>query len=277
MNAGKTIQIFLPDGDPSSIKLASITRELPQVIFVPRNKLKQAGLRNEVNRSGIYFLVEPLNDKAKPRVYVGQAENCFKRVQNHDSNKDFWQAVLAVTSTGNEFGNTAIRFLEWVCWDQLKLADKFQLENDKHISEPNTTESERADLLSYFEAIKLLLATLGYAFFEKLGKPAPNEILMCKSKHANAQGVYTNNGLTVLKGSICKLDMVDSIYGSIAKQRQDLIQEAILVQQKDAYVFAQDYPFGSPSAAAAIVLGRNANGLIEWKDQNGMTLKERLK
>jgi Domain of unknown function (DUF4357) len=35
-----------------------------------------------------------------------------------------------------------------------------------------------------------------------------------------------------------------------------------------------DYVFGSPSAAAAILLGRNRNGLEEWKDSSGSALKQ---
>jgi hypothetical protein len=37
---------------------------------------------------------------------------------------------------------------------------------------------------------------------------------------------------------------------------------------------AEDFVFSSPSTAAAIVLGRNANGLTEWKLKDGITLKE---
>ncbi|TXI89048.1 MAG: DUF4357 domain-containing protein, partial [Burkholderiaceae bacterium] len=32
--------------------------------------------------------------------------------------------------------------------------------------------------------------------------------------------------------------------------------------------------FSSPSTAAAIVLGRSANGRVEWKESSGRTLKE---
>ncbi len=36
----------------------------------------------------------------------------------------------------------------------------------------------------------------------------------------------------------------------------------------------QDYSFNSPSAAAAVILGRSANGRTEWKDVQGKTLKQ---
>jgi hypothetical protein len=39
-------------------------------------------------------------------------------------------------------------------------------------------------------------------------------------------------------------------------------------------VFQQDYIFNSPSAAAATILGRSANGWTSWKDKNGKTLDE---
>ncbi len=38
--------------------------------------------------------------------------------------------------------------------------------------------------------------------------------------------------------------------------------------------FTSDYIFNSPSAAAGVVLGRNANGWIEWKNEDGKTLDE---
>jgi ABC-type Mn2+/Zn2+ transport system ATPase subunit len=39
-------------------------------------------------------------------------------------------------------------------------------------------------------------------------------------------------------------------------------------------LFEKDVQFASPSAAAAVVHGGHANGLIAWKDGNGKTLKE---
>ena len=35
---GKTIQIFLTDGTPRGIKLAEITSNIEQAVFIPRNK-----------------------------------------------------------------------------------------------------------------------------------------------------------------------------------------------------------------------------------------------
>ena len=44
--------------------------------------------------------------------------------------------------------------------------------------------------------------------------------------------------------------------------------------QDEKLVFTKDVEFSSPSAAAAVVHGGSANGLIAWKDKLGRTLKD---
>ena len=55
MNRPQTIQIFLPDGSPRSVKIAEITNRVVQAIFIPRNKLEYIGERDEVKNVGLYF------------------------------------------------------------------------------------------------------------------------------------------------------------------------------------------------------------------------------
>ena len=38
-------------------------------------------------------------------------------------------------------------------------------------------------------------------------------------------------------------------------------------------VFVSDYEFSAPSAAAAVLYGRNTNGKTEWKTEDGVELK----
>jgi hypothetical protein len=56
--------------------------------------------------------------------------------------------------------------------------------------------------------------------------------------------------------------------------RRKLIEEGILIKEDVVYKFTADHIFSSPSAAAAVVLGRQANGWLDWKNKNGITLDE---
>jgi len=73
--------------------------------------------------------------------------------------------------------------------------------------------------------------------------------------------------LGAMDGTVC------AMAPSMLARRQELIDLGVLAQQGAAHVFTQDYAFSSPSTAACVVLGRNANGRMEWKDAQGRALK----
>jgi len=56
--------------------------------------------------------------------------------------------------------------------------------------------------------------------------------------------------------------------------RQRLKEEGVLSAEAGYFLFTRDEEFSSPSAAAAVIHGGHANGLIAWKNKNGKTLKE---
>jgi len=56
--------------------------------------------------------------------------------------------------------------------------------------------------------------------------------------------------------------------------RKKAIASGALIQEGNILNFARNVEVGSPSAAAAVVLGRRANGWTEWKDKEGKTIDE---
>lgn len=85
----QTIQIFLLNGLPRSIRMEEFTSGITQIIVIPRNKLEEAKNREELQSVGIYFLFASSDDKAKDQVYIGKSENCFERLKQHNAKKDF--------------------------------------------------------------------------------------------------------------------------------------------------------------------------------------------
>ncbi len=49
---GKTIQIYMPNGSPTSIKIEEVTTRIVQLILFRRNKLKEVSECEEVNNVG---------------------------------------------------------------------------------------------------------------------------------------------------------------------------------------------------------------------------------
>ncbi|MOA40541.1 hypothetical protein D3C78_1624280 [compost metagenome] len=68
----------------------------------------------------------------------------------------------------------------------------------------------------------------------------------------------------MLKGSSARHQWV-GVPGGYQGLFQQLVADGVLVADGSAHLlFSDDYAFSSPSAAAAVVCGRSANGRISW-------------
>ncbi len=272
---GKTIQIFLPDGNPRGIKIADITSRTVQTLLIPRSSLDEVAKRDEIQNVGIYFLIGATEEGAKPILYIGEAENCLVRLKQHNQKKEFWNLALVAISKTQFFTKSHIKYLEWYCYESAKKADRYTLDNNQNPSKPYIPEPVEADLMDNFDTIKILVSTLGYPLFDSITKPKQKkDILICKGKDALAQGEYTEDGVVVFAGSTANVGESRSVQAWITEKRNKLIEQGILKLKDNVYFFTSNYIFPSPSAASAVVLGRSANGWIEWKYQDGKTLDE---
>lgn len=57
-------------------------------------------------------------------------------------------------------------------------------------------------------------------------------------------------------------------------KRSTSATNGVLLVDDGRYRFTQNYTFSAPSTVAAVVLGRSANGRVEWKAADGRTLKK---
>lgn len=91
-----------------------------------------------------------------------------------------------------------------------------------------------------------------------------------KKKNAYAVGKFQGNDFVVLKTSITAEEISQHMSLTNIKLAEDLRKNGVIVNNQ----FIQDYRFSSSSAAACIILGRSANGRIEWKDNEGRTINQ---
>jgi Domain of unknown function (DUF4357) len=271
-STGKTIQIYLPDGNPRGLKIAEITSRTVQAVLIPRSLLEDAAQRDELKNVGIYLLFG--SDETKPQAYIGEAEECLARLKQHNKTKDFWTHAIAFVSKTQYFTKTHIKFLEWLCCAIATKANRYILENGNSPTKPHVSESVESDLYDNFETIQILASTLGFPIFDEIKKPKTQEIIICKGKDAYAEGEYSEDGIIVFAGSKCNLTESKTAGSWVEGMRNDLKEGGILTEKDGVLVFSKDYIFSSPSASAAVVLARRANGWMEWKFKDGKTLDE---
>lgn len=192
--------------------------------------------------------------------------------------KDFSHEALVIISKDDNLNKAHIKYLENRLYEIAKIVNRYKIENTVTPTQSSISESDKAEMEEFIENIKMLVNTLGHKVFEEKREPKAKQkediFLIKAARGADAQGKPTSDGFVVFKGSKATTSAVNSISSSFLNLKQALVDKQVLKLIEDFYEFTEDYIFSSPSTAAVIVMGRNANGLQEWKLSSGKTLKD---
>src|SRR6266516_1158670 len=273
-----TIKLFLVHGDAKRLRTAELSNWTGKAVAGPRSELDTVLARDEAAKSGIYFLIGTDSESGKSAVYVGEAESIRDRLRGH-LDKDFWNHVLFFISKDENLTKAHGRYLEGRLIEQAKSAGRALVVNGQS-SGSKLPESDREDMEIFLERIHQLMPVLGADVLLPIGSApaghAERQLLVCEIKGLKATGHLTPTGFVVLKGSQAVLKERASAqqYPYTIATRKKLIEDGTLVEAGNHLKFTRDSEFTSPSAAATVVHGGSANGLLAWKSKDGKTLKE---
>ena len=277
MKFGKTIKIFLIDGDPNGRMSCELSNWSGKAYKIPRIKIQECSDREDLKSTAVYLLFGK-NEDDKDQVYIGEAESILKRLNQHLTQKDFWNEAIVFLSKDENLNKAHIKYLENRLYEIAKKANRYKIENSITPTQSSISESDRAEMEEFIENLRILVNTLGHKVFDEKrefkAKQKQETFLIKAPRGADAQGILTSDGFVVFKGSKAAVSIVSSMTRNYVSLRQQLIDEKVLKPTENGFEFPEDYIFSSPSTAASIILGRNANGLTEWQLQNGITLKE---
>ncbi|MFA6471578.1 MAG: GIY-YIG nuclease family protein [Candidatus Latescibacterota bacterium] len=273
-----TIKLFLPRGDAKSLRTAEISNWTGKAVAAPRTELDELLAREELDKAGVYILIgsDPLTNA--PRAYIGEAEVIRERLKQHKS-KEFWISAIVFVSKDENLTKAHVRYLESRLLAEAAKVNRFTLEQNQS-GGSKLPESDREDMEVFLARIRQLLPVLGSDILSPISQPDAKAqrggVLRCRMKGAEGRGQRTPNGFVVLRGSTAVLEERPSMekYPYVMAQRKHLIAEGVLTEKDGFLVFIKDTEFSSPSAAAAIIHGGSANGLIAWKTEGGKSLKQ---
>jgi hypothetical protein len=294
---GRTLKLFLVDGVPNGLLTAEIMNWTGHVITGPRSRLGELIQRPESRRTGVYFLVGPERGSGiGTQVYIGETDDVTQRLTAHNrpetqdgkGGKDFWEKVCMVTSKDANLTKGHIKYLESRLIRMAHLAGRCELLNATDPGYDNLPEADRSDMEFFLGQIQTLLPVLGFDFLREtpktlsnapprdigsamLGAEEPSPLFVGDvPKHGiTARGQEINGEFVVLKGSKTRFSW-EGVDGGYTGLFNELVRVGVLVPTADNRhrEFSRNYAFSSPSAAAAIVAGRAANGRIHWIEEN---------
>ena len=271
MKLGKAISLFLMNGTPNGVVACELFNWTGKGFKIPRSELKSLSNRDDLKKAGVYFLIGK-DEEDSDLVYIGEAEYVYKRILQHQE-KDFWTEVLTFVSKDENLNKAHIKYLEFFLHKAVTEAARYKISNNNTPNCPSISEADQAVMTEFAANLQLLVGTMGYKFFQKLTKSRvakQEKYIISAARGANAKSVITPEGIVVLKGSSVAASEVPSTPKAVSQKRHELIKTEIIEEFK----FTKDFLFSSPSTAAAVVMGRSANGLLEWKKEDGSSIKD---
>lgn len=284
---GKSIQVYLPQGEIDGIKVASIANRDLEGIFIPRSKINLF----EENKVAIYLLVGIDEKTEQETIYVGETEEVAKRITQHDKGKTFWDYAIVFISKTGDLNKADIKFLEYNIYEQIKGAARYKLENSSVPKESHVVNTRKAELFDYLETIKFILGAAYRIYpFKSIYKQEDiqykkqyiellkneideeeKEIFYINKKEIQAKGYLLGEEkkFVVLAGSTGRIKLSATnldLKSARCRLYDQLLAQGVIEEQENNIIFTTEYIFNSPSQASDLLTLTSTNGWKTWKN-----------
>ncbi|SLK12052.1 GIY-YIG nuclease family protein [Arthrobacter sp. P2b] len=276
----QVIEIFLPYGDPKSIRRAKFPTQNIVVYDIPRSDLGLFLADPSSPCPALYFLIA---DKSGPlpSCYIGQTDNARRRLGEHEASRDFWSRALVAMATDATWASTHVTYLEHEAIQEARKIKRYSIENSDNGSRRNVPDTITAVCDQHFDTVAVLLATLGQPVLEPIFGPFPSHTgsttpwgYFVNGLGSRAHGVFGPEGLVVFKGSRLPVPTYDTDAAGGEALRRQLIEAEVLAEDEDENIFLTDYLFSVPDDSALLLVGKRQQAARLWTDAQGRTYEE---
>jgi hypothetical protein len=175
---GRTIQLFLVDGTPTGLIIASIRGWTGSVLISTQSTFGRLLARPEVDRTGIYILHGPdPEDSLRMRAYIGEADSVRDRIGESANNdkRGFWEHAVVVTTSDEALTKGHVRYLEARLIEMTKDAGRVALDNTQmpNADRRRLPEADRANMEAFLANLKVILPVIGLEVL----KPRPQGVV----------------------------------------------------------------------------------------------------
>lgn len=269
MSGPRLIQTYLLDGTLEGVRIIEAESTV-KAFVVPRLKLNNVKDRSELSWPALYFLISAEDNRA----YIGESENFYNRIKNHDQNKPWWNVAVAIVSTTNDLEKSDIKYLESLAVERAQ-GGSISIENKTAPVRNNIHEFKLHKLQKILDDTQLLLTSLGYNI---LSAPEQKfeQVWYCKSKKSDLRAVFKGDQFVILAGSIMDRDPGKG-WSNYPAEQQASRESLIQIYGQDnlgTITFKDNVSFKSPNHAGKILLGRSTNAWTTWKNESGQTMDE---
>jgi hypothetical protein len=278
---GHSLELYFIEGRPDGMMTAKVFNWTGHVLMTPRTRITAALARKEASATGVYILLG--EKEGEPRAYIGEGEDISERIRSHDAHKDWWTSAILITSAADNLNKAHVKYLESRLVEEAREAKRAALDNGTTPARASLSEADQANMEGFLRYLQMVLPALRVDLLLRQTRPQtpagasegasdiPRFRLIHRKGELEASAVLVGGEFIVEAGSGARLrwEGQTTETSSYARLHAYLKKTGVLAEQGGKCVFMQNYAFSSPSAAAAVVTGRSANGQREWRTADG--------
>ncbi|CAK1962789.1 Methionine sulfoxide reductase [Vibrio crassostreae] len=281
---GRSIRIFLADGSPTGLRHVEIANWSGQALACPRSRFSELNDWHESKRPGVYFLFENAAGDENS-VYVGESENVFKRLADHDRQKDFWNEVVIFTSKDENLTKGHIKYLEARLVSVARQAERYEIQNANAPTQSTLPRADEAAMEEFIDNIRIVLGSLGHRVLEMISPVAESNdevkkddsigdyTLFFKTNGLTAKGRVVDDGFLLLSGSQLSNRSSKSLSEKNIAIKNQMLDDGVLQVESGHLLLVKDKLLRSSSSAADLVAGNSRSGPQSWKTEGNELLK----
>ncbi len=293
----KVFQILVPDNTLVS-RIISCENQVTELFVIDRaDKHFVSDYSSDLTKPALYILI---NRDAK-KLYVGETDDSFKRLKNHEA-KDFWSEAIVFHSTTDTLSTTEVKWLEAKTYEALSNLGYYDLSENKQKPQfPPLKRNQIYTLEPIFEEAKNYICAAGFDIFLKDKKEESSfvhddspttehekektesseyHIFKLNIKNTNAiVHFYPNERrYVILAGSQVRRESTDSFdnKASIEKRDEVFADKTWSVPDGDSMVLLKDVEFvlDTPNVPVQFCTARSTNATTALIDAEGRTYAE---
>lgn len=270
------------DGDVAGRWICTLAGRTTKAYRIPRSLYKKCSDIEELKRPAVYLLFGDEDGSGRPVVYVGETEDAYNRLKNHEDKKDYWSEAAIFISQDDHFNKAHVKYLEARLYDIASEVDRYAVMNTQKPTSAAIAIDEQAEMEDFIDNVTVITFGMGHKVFEPLVKKdsatddlTSKQVFYIKTNNnsVNAKMIRAVEGYVVLKGSKIRESTAKSMPSGSKKKRERLISDGTIKKG----IFMRDELFLSPSSASNLVTGNNTSGNRRWKTEDGVTLGEIIK
>ena len=157
----KVFQILVPD-DKLVSRIISCDNQVSELFVIERaDKDFISQSEEDLNKPALYILI----NRDLKKLYVGETEDSFKRLKNHEA-KDFWTEAIVFHRTNDILTTTDVRWLEAKTYEVIADLGYYDLSENKQVPKfPKLKRNQRYSLEPLFDEAKAYICAAGFDIF----------------------------------------------------------------------------------------------------------------